>query len=156
MTDAQQLTQCLRQQWTLQTQHCQLLEAQGRALLACDRPRFCALQEDYARLLLALEKQEAERTNLMRDAEGNPCALPALMEQFPERARLRLAALRDGLRGTLEQAQDLSRRNQRLIRNELDYMAFTLDLFVEAGRSADAAYGGLGAAGGRMLLDRRA
>lgn len=155
MTDVQQLTLCLRQQWALQTRHCQLLEAQGRALLACDRARFCALQDDYALLLIDLEKQEGDRADLMRDADGNACTLSALMEEFPERARLRLTALRDGLRGTLEQAQDLSRRNQGLIQNELKYCAFMLDLFVEAGRSAELEFGG-GGLGRRLLLDRRA
>ncbi len=156
MNDAQQLTQCLRRQWALQTQHCRLLEAQGQALIACDRPRFCALQAEYDRLLAALEEQDAVRSALMCDADGRACTLTALMGQFPDGTRLRLTALRDGLRATLEKAQDLARRNQRLIQNELDYMAFTLDLFVEAGRSADAAYGGLGMAGGRLFLDRRA
>lgn len=156
MTDAQPLTKFLRQQWALQTQHCRLLEAQGQALIACDRPRFCALQADYDRLLADLEKQEAVRAALMQDTEGQARTLTALIGQFPEGTRLRLIALRDGLRATLEKAQDLARRNQRLIQNELDYMAFTLDLFVEAGRNADAAYGGLGMAGGRLFLDRRA
>ena len=156
MTDARPLIQCLRQQWALQTQHCRLLEAQGQALIACDRRRFCALQADYERLLAALEDQDTVRISLMQDDQGQACTLSALIGRFPDPARLRLTALRDGLRGTLELAQDLARRNQRLIQNELDYMAFTLDLFVEAGRSADAAYGGLGMAGGRLLLDRRA
>ena len=46
-------------------------------------------------------------------------------------------------------------RNQSLINNELNYIAFMLDLFVEAGRSAETGYGA-GSMGPRLLLDRRA
>jgi hypothetical protein len=156
MTDAQQLIKVLRQQATLQTRHVQILEAQQRALIACDRKAFSALQEEHAGLLARLERQEAERRELMRDADGEPCSLSALMEGCSDRDRRTLETIREGLRRTLEKAQDLSRRNQKLIQNELDYLAFTLDLFVEAGRSADTAYGGCGQLGGRLLLDRRA
>ncbi len=70
-----------------------------------------------------------------------------------------LTALEDGLRETLDRVQTLTRRNKTLIQNELDYFAFTLDLFVEAGRSADRATAPRMRSGrltGRLLLDRRA
>lgn len=155
MTDAQPLIQCLKQQSTLQMRHCQILEAQGRALLACDRPRFSALQDEYAQLLLQLQEQEKNRRALMQDEQGNPCTLTQLMENYPERSQKTLQTVRDGLRRNLDRAQELSRRNQGLIQNELKYFAFMLDLFVEAGRSAEAEYGG-GGLGRRLLLDRRA
>jgi len=47
-------------------------------------------------------------------------------------------------------------RNEMLIRNELNYLAFSLDLFVEAGRAAGQSYGGGAMLGARMGLDRRA
>lgn len=56
---------------------------------------------------------------------------------------------------TVDQNRVLSARNEQLINNELKYIAFMLDLFVEAGRSAEAGYG-VGSGVGRLLLDRRA
>jgi hypothetical protein len=155
MTHEQQLIQNLRQELTLQTQHRQLLETQGRALLACDRERFCTLQEEHMTLLIALQAQEAARTALLQDGAGQPCPLSALLENVTGRDRRVLETLRGGLSRTAAQIQELSVRNQSLINNELKYIAFMLDLFVEAGRSAENSYGA-GNMGRRLLLDRRA
>ena len=88
----------------------------------------------------------------MQDAEGNALTLSALLEGLPGKEQGTLAAVRQDLRQTLERVQTLSCQNQQLIQNELEYIAFTLDLFVEAGRRAESAYGGRGALGGRLLL----
>lgn len=156
MTNEQQLIKNLRQELAAQTRHCRLLEAQGRALLACDRERFCALQEEHAGLLAELQAQEEARAALLQDEAGQPCLLSALLARVTPRDRRALETLRGGLSKTLAQVQELSARNQRLIDNELKYIAFMLDLFVEAGRSAEAGYGMGSGMGRRLLLDRRA
>ncbi len=156
MTNMTPLLKNLRQELTLQTRHRQLLEAQGRALLACDRARFCALQEEHMGLLRALQEQEETRASLMRDETGQPCTLSALLARATPRDRRALETLREGLGKTLAQVQALSARNRGLINNELKYIAFMLDLYVEAGRSAGAGYGLGGGVGRRLLLDRRA
>ena len=51
MTEPQHIKhilKALRDELALQTRHLKLLESQQLALLACDRARFAALQEDYA------------------------------------------------------------------------------------------------------------
>ncbi len=156
MTDAQRLTRLLRDEIALQTQHCRLLEAQQRALADCDRPGFMGLQPEYAALVEQLKAQAEARGSLLCDAAGGETTVAALVEALPESQRPAPAALRDTLARTLARAQDLCRRNEALIHNELEYMAFTLDLFVEAGRRADINYGGGGRLGRRKLLDRRA
>ena len=158
MTDTKQILKVLRDELTLQTRHCKLLEAQEQALLSCDRERFAALQEEHAQMLPALELQDAEVRDALQDDDGNSLTLSALKELLPPNS---LRDLEERLRQTLERVQTLSRRNQTLIQNELKYLAFTLDLFVEAGRSADNGYGpqsrsGGGRLTGRLLLDRRA
>lgn len=155
MTDVLRLTRLLREELALQNRHCRLLEAQQRALIACDRDRFCGLQGEYAALVERLEAQCETRTALLRDADGQPATVTGLVSMLPEGKRPLLLALRDDLGRVLEQAQDLCRRNQTLIQNELNFMAFSLDLFVEAGRRADATYGG-GCRMRRKLLDRTA
>ncbi len=92
------------------------------------------------------------------DDNGEPQTLPVLLEQMEENSRMArtLAALRDKLRETIERSQILMQRNEMLIRNELSYLAFSLDLFVEAGRTAGQSYGGGAVLGGRLGLDRRA
>ena len=155
MTDAKQLTSLLREELSLQTRHCKLLEAQQRALLACDRARFCALQDEYARLLGQLDAQAQARQALFQDEQGNALSLAALTDLLPLRQQSTLIPLRDRLKRTLECAQELCRGNRQLIENELNYIAFSLDLFVETGRQADIKYGG-SRWGGRKLLDRRA
>ena len=155
MTDVLRLTRLLREELALQNRHCRLLEAQQRTLIACDRDRFCALQDEYAALVERLEAQCAARDRILRDAQGQPMTVTALIDTLPEVKRPLLLALRDDLARVLEQARDLCRRNQTLIQNELNFMAFSLDLFVEAGRRADASYGGGGWVR-RKLLDRTA
>ena len=156
MADARQILKVLRDELALQTRHCKLLEAQEQALLACDRARFFRLQEEHADMLAALEAQDAARRAALTDDAGGPLTLSALKEAAPAPALRGLPALEDGLRPTLERVQTLTRRNKTLIQNQLDYLAFTLDLFLEAGRSADNGYGGAGRHTGRLLLDRRA
>ena len=150
----------LRDELALQTRHARLLESQQMALLACDRARFTALQDNYALVLVQLEAQTASRRAVLTGEDGEPISLPALAEQCEERHRATLLALQDSLRRTLDQVQGLTRRNQALIQNELNYLAFSLDLFVEAGRSADSGYGHAGQSRSRLssllLLDRRA
>ena len=93
---------------------------------------------------------------------AEPLPLPAIKAACGERNQAVLQTLEDSLRRTLEQVQSLTRRNGTLIQNELDYLAFSLDLFVEAGRSADNGYGTnpiqsrAGRAASLLLLDRRA
>ena len=150
----------LRDELALQTRHARLLESQQLALLACDRARFTALQDEYALVLVQLEAQDTARRAALTDENEEPIALPALKEECSERNKTTLQALEDSLRRTLDQVQGLTRRNQTLIQNELNYLAFSLDLFVEAGRSADSGYGKNGGSRGRLssllLLDRRA
>jgi len=159
MPDAKHILQVLRDELALQTRHCKLLEAQEQALLACDRARFTDLQDDYASVLVALEAQDAARRAALEDGSG-PLTLSQLKDLVPAKSRHGLDALGDGLTQTLDRIQTLSRRNKTLIQNELDYFAFTLDLFVEAGRSSDASYGPRGMRSGhltgRLMLDRRA
>ena len=160
-TQMKLILKVLRDELALQTRHVKLLESQQMALLVCDRVRFTALQDEYALVLVQLEAQEASRRAAMTDADGEPVLLSALKEQASERNQAVLQALEDNLRRVLEQVQSLTRRNQTLIQNELNYLAFSLDLFVEAGRSADNGYGQRGGHGGGraaslLLLDRRA
>lgn len=157
--DAKHILQVLRDELAVQTRHCKLLEAQEQALLACDRARFTALQDDYAQVLVALEAQDRARRAALEDEDG-PLTLSRLRDSVPAESRRGLDSLGDGLARTLERIQTLSRRNKTLIQNELDFFAFTLDLFVEAGRGIDAGYGPRGGRSGhltgRLMLDRRA
>ena len=105
-------------------------------------------------MLAALEVQEERRRTAMQDEEGLAQTLTAILETLTEKEQRRFTPVRDGLKRVLERVQTLTRQNQQMITNELNYIAFTLDLFVEAGRSADSRYGA--GSGGRLLLDRRA
>ena len=160
--NTKQIIKALRDELALQARHLKLLESQQLALLACDRVRFTALQDEYALVLVQLEAQDTARRAAMTGEDGEPISLPALKEQCTERNQTVLQTLENSLRQTLDQVQTLTRRNQTLIQNELDYLAFSLDLFVEAGRSADNGYGAnrIGSRAGRaaslLLLDRRA
>ena len=156
MTDTKHILQVLRDELALQTRHCKLLEAQEQALLSCDRARFAALQVEHCGMLAALEAQDDARRAALRDETGERLTLSGLKEMLPDAALRGLPALEDGLRRTLDRVQALTRSNQSLIHNELNYLAFTLDLFVEAGRMADNGYGGGGRQTGRLMLDRRA
>ena len=159
-TNIKLILKTLRDELALQTRHARLLESQQLALLACDRARFTALQDEYALVLVQLEAQDTARRAALTDENEEPIALPDLKEECSERNKTTLQALEDSLRRTLDQVQGLTRRNQTLIQNELNYLAFSLDLFVEAGRSADSGYGKNGGSRGRLssllLLDRRA
>ena len=156
MTDTKRILQVLRDELALQTRHCKLLEAQEQALLSCDRARFAALQEEHCAMLALLEVQDAARRAALTGEGGAPLTLSALKEMLPAASLRGLPTLENGLRRTLERVQALTRSNQKLIQNELNYLAFTLDLFVEAGRTADNGYGGSGRVTGRLMLDRRA
>lgn len=161
MLEPKQILQTLRDELALQKRHCKLLEAQEQALLACDRGRFAALQQEHCEMLAVLEAQDAARRAALTDEAGVPLTLSALKETLPATNLRGLPSVEDGLRRTLDRVQALTRSNQKLIQNELNYLAFTLDLFVEAGRTADNGYGppnggGSGRLTGRLLLDRRA
>ncbi len=161
MPDTKNVMKVLRDELTLQKRHCKLLEAQKQALLACDRDRFIALHTEYKKMLPALEARDGACRAALTDEQGNSLTLSAIQSAAPAGSRAALAALKDDLHETITQVQNLARRNQTLIQNELDYFAFTLDLFVEAGRSADHGYGpnrhaGQGRLTGRLFLDRRA
>jgi len=154
MLEPKKILQTLRNELALQTRHCRLLEAQEQALLSCDRARFISLQDEHGLMLLELEAQDAERRNLLKDDAGAALTISTLREAVPLGSLPGLTSLEGSLRRALDQVQELTRRNQTLIQNELDYLAFTLDLFVEAGRYADNCYGGAGRVSGRFLLDR--
>ena len=156
MPDTQKILKVLRDEQTLQSRHCKLLETQQRALLACDRKRFHDTQNEHAHLMAQLEAQMEARQAVMRGDDGEPCLLSTIVAEMPERSRRQILNVRDTLRLTLNRIQELSRQNERLINNELEYIAFTLDLFVEAGRKADILYGGRSLNGCRLLLDRLA
>ena len=161
MPDTNRVLRVLRDELALQTRHRKLLEAQEQALLACDRIRFTNLQAEHAQMRAALESQDDARRAAMTDEAGAPLTLSALKERAPAAHRAKLDALGDMLRETLDRVQTLTRRNKTLITNELDYIAFTLDLFVEAGRSSDAGYGPQRGGDwarptGRLMPDRRA
>ena len=126
------IVKTLRDELALQTRHVKLLESQQLALLACDRARFTALQDEYALVLVQLEAQEARRNAALTDDAGEPVLL-SVLKMESEANHHALQAVEDALRETLETVQGLTRRNQTLIQNELDYLAFSLDLFVEAG-----------------------
>ena len=160
-TNIKVILKTLRDELALQTRHARLLESQQLALLACDRARFTALQDEYALVLVQLEAQDTARRAALTDENEEPIALSALKDECSERNKTTLQALEDSLRRTLDQVQGLTRRNQTLIQNELNYLAFSLDLFVEAGRSADSGYGTRSGGNRRslsslLLLDRRA
>ena len=159
-TNIKVILKTLRDELALQTRHARLLESQQLALLACDRARFTALQDEYTLVLAQLEAQDSARRGALTDENDEAIALPVLKECCSDRNKATLQALEDSLRRTLDQVQGLTRRNQTLIQNELNYLAFSLDLFVEAGRSADSGYGGRGGNSSRLssllLLDRRA
>ncbi len=148
----------LRDELALQTRHQKLLESQQMALLSCDRVRFTALQDEYAQVLVQLEAQDTARRAAMAGHDGHALLLSAIKSQCSERNQATLQTLEDSLRRTLEQVQTLTRRNQTLIQNELDYLAFSLDLLVEAGRTADCGYGSVrvGRGGRSTFLDSRA
>lgn len=154
MPNAAHILRVLRDELALQSRHCKLLEAQEAALMSCDRARFFQLQAEHTRLLPLLEAQQEARQAILRDDQNQPCTLSVLIELCPEAGRRALAGVGESLRATLERIRSLSTRNQQLIENELKYLSFTLELFVEAGRSADRGYGGR-MPGSRMLLDRR-
>ena len=136
-----EILQVLRAELALQTRHGNLLEAQQLALLACDRPRFAALQEDYAQVVVQLEAQDTARKAALQDENGQALTLSAIKDRALPKDLPKLASLEESLRQALDKVQALTRRNQTLIQNELDYLAFSLDLFVEAGRTADNGYG---------------
>ncbi len=161
MPDTKHVLKMLRDELSLQTRHRKLLEAQEQALLACDRARFAGLQVEYAQMLAELEAQDDARKVAMIGEEGEPLTLSELKENVSLASRAKLDALGDMLRETLGRVQTLTRRNKTLITNELDYIAFTLDLFVEAGRSNDVGYGPQRGGDytrltGRLMPDRRA
>ena len=161
-SNIKQILKVLREELALQTRHLKLLESQQLALLACDRVRFTALQDDYAVVLVQLEAQDTGRRAVLVGEDRQPLTLSLLKALCSERTQSILQTLEDSLRCTLDQAQLLTKRNQTLIQNELDYLAFSLDLFVEAGRSADNGYGAncvrnrAGRAASLLMLDRRA
>lgn len=161
-SNIKQILKVLREELALQTRHLKLLESQQLALLACDRVRFTALQDDYAVVLVQLEAQDTGRRAVLVGEDRQPLTLSLLKALCSERTQSILQTLEDSLRCTLDQVQLLTKRNQTLIQNELDYLAFSLDLFVEAGRSADNGYGTncvrnrAGRAASLLMLDRRA
>ena len=155
MADPQKVLKLLREELDLQTRHMKLLEAQQNALLACDRPRFCGMKAEQDLMLKLLDAQETAREAEMAEPNGNLLAISALMERCPEKQQRALGLVRDSLIKTINRIQDLTLQNKQLIENELEYIAFTLDLFVEAGRKTRNDYGGFGSLRGRMLLDRR-
>jgi hypothetical protein len=155
MPNAANILKVLRDELALQSRHCKLLEAQEAALMSCDRAQFFHLQSEHTRLLPLLEAQQEARQAILRDDEGQPCTLSVLIESCPDASRRALTGAGESLRVILGRIQLLSARNQQLVENELKYLAFTLELFVEAGRSADRGYGGR-MPGSRLLLDRRA
>ncbi len=154
MLEPKKILQVLRAELALQTRHCRLLEAQELALLSCDRAKFVSLQEEHSLMLLELEAQDILRRDTLKDEAGTALTITMLREFLPLGSLPSLTALEDSLRLAVDRVQELTRRNRVLIQNELDYLAFTLDLFVEAGRCADTCYGGSGRASGRLLLDR--
>ncbi len=156
MPDTKKILKVLRDDLTLQTRHCKVLEAQELALLTCNRALFAQTQEQHAALVAKLEVQDTARRAALVDGDGQPITLSGLKGIAPESSLRGLDALENGLKHILEQVQTLTRRNRSLIQNELDYIAFSLDLFVEAGRTAGDGYGGAGIAAGRLLMDRRA
>ena len=156
MADPQKVLTLLRTELEIQTRHKKLLETQQEALLACDRPRFCGMKAEQDLMIQLLDAQKTAREAELAEPNGNLLAISALMERCPEKQQRALGLVRDSLIKTISRVQELSEQNTQLIENELEYIAFTLDLFVEAGRKADILYGGRSLNGCRLLLDRLA
>ena len=154
--DEKKIVKVLQDELTLQLAHRRLLSAQEKALIQCNRPRFCELQAEYVKLVADLERQQTMRESLLVDRLGMPCTFGDISAQLSDRARPIFDRLRTELAKTIQSIRQMTERNQRLIQNELDYITFTLDLFVDIGRNTSNKYYGFASTGGRMLLDRRA
>jgi hypothetical protein len=153
MPDPQRILKLLRDELDLQRRHCKLLEAQQNALLVCDRPRFCGMRAEQDLMLALLAAQQTVREAELEDGNGNVVGITALIEQLPARQRRAYELVVDSLLSVAGRVQELSIQNKKLIENEMAYIAFALDLFVEAGRKARTVYGG--SFRPRLLLDRR-
>ena len=106
-------------------------------------------------MLGQLEMQDQARRAALTTPDG-PVTIASIIKAAEGQSQRILSQLRGDLGRLLERVQALSHQNEQLLQNELDYIAFTLDLVVEAGRKGDSPYGGGVALAGRMGLDRRA
>ena len=156
MADTHQLIKFLRSNIALQSRNCHLLEAEQKALMACNRPLFCELHARHNELLREMQQADFERKCLLTAENGSVGTIGQLLALLPARERRVAENLRDTLRKISEHAGALCLRNRMLIRNEVKYMSFMMDLFIETGRNEETKYSSYAAFRGRALLDRRA
>ena len=156
MNNIKLLLHTLRAEWSLHLRHVRLLQAQQAALLTCDRDEFCRLHAQHEELLAQMEAQGNARDEALRGPDGAPRPLSTWIAEAAGRTRQTLETLQGNLQGTLQQAQELARRNAVLLENEMAFFAYMMDLYVDAARISGDDYAGHAPAAGRLGLDRRA
>ena len=141
----------LQTELALQKQHRRMLAEQRASLLTCDRERFMKQQEKYARLLVDLERQSAQRSQTFGEKP-----VMASVQRWPQPEQRRGAALAEELHRLLEEVKTINAQNQHMIGNELKYIDFMLDLLVTSHRQS-AVYGANGASAsnrGNLFLNK--
>ena len=86
-------------------------------------------------------------------SDGQPVKLSDLLPTMPQRLRDAAVELREELKRVVADVTRISDENQTLIENELGYISFMMDSYVDASRKADK-YAGL-RSGRRLMLDKR-
>lgn len=139
----------LREELGLQKRHVKLLQAQNEALVACDRPRFFQLFEEYSRFLVELERHSVRRNKAL-----GGLSLVEASAEWPDDEAGQAKKVSGEIKRALERAKEISAQNQKLISRELTYIDFLLNLYVEAGRRS-ASYANSGefapAIGNRLI-----
>ena len=153
MTDSYKIIDTMRRELALQRRYLKLLDLQKTSLLACDRKKFTELQPEQETIVATLAANQDLRQKLFRMSDGQPVKLSDLLPTMPQRLRDAAVELREELKRVVADVTRISDENQTLIENELGYISFMMDSYVDASRKADK-YAGL-RSGRRLMLDKR-
>ena len=124
----------LRRELALQKRHLQLVKEQNSALIAGDRARFERLHRAYVRFVTELDAQCSDRTKTF-GCSMTPIIL--LFYGWSGAERSAGVALATAVHQVLAEIQDVVNQNNTLIGNELRYIEFMLDTYIEAGRKTN-------------------
>lgn len=125
-------------------------EQKTDVLVNGDLKKLNEITEIEQGLVLKLGKLEEERFDLVKqiaklhNKDASEIKGDFLKSILEEKEAKTFAAIYDGLKDVLLKIEDQNRRNEKLIKNALDYINFSINLLTET-RSSKANYGADGA-----------
>lgn len=164
MEDLQKFVEVLEKEYHLYGTLLELSKKKMRIIADSDIAKLEKMVEMEEQLIFELKSLEDKREDLVSDfarrygISSKDVTVSYLILQAKGEIKAKLEQLQDGLYGIIEEQKQINQLNERLIKNNLDFINFSIGL-ITGRNQAGSIYSKTGETGvrqGRSLIDKKA